>query len=1078
MKKLSTLLLGLALTASASAQTAFRVHTFPSVMQKAEVKTRPQAHKAPLNEDKQLGKLIYASTQDDYEKSPGVIKFYTGNAYETEKVCTIYEGTDEILRERTTLLGAAWYEDENGDGAYYGYSAINYDLGITYPQYFMKIDLETGEKTNIADFTSVKNGWQIVEDMKQNPIDHKLYAVRQANDGFYSEFGTVDPTNGEFTVLAEMDYWYPSIAYDADGVLYAVRPTMKSQGVDDQGQEVYEIVGSVLATLQYKDGRIDEVDKVSLAKDEQPYKLYYTNTIAVDQETGEIYGALMDCYSWNQTLYTINKETGELSYKGYCYNTMRGFYIPSYKTDSREAAAKVSNVSSEPGDKGQSITLKWTNPTKQVNGNDLTELAEVRIFLESPESLPYAVIPAEGKMGEEMTWTDEDPGEGVRTYFIVPCRKEGEKGYPESWSAWGGPDAPAAPSYVSAERKGTTVEVTWGAPETGSHGGWYNGEGVTYTVTRYPDEKVVATGIAETSYTDSDFPAVNHYTYTVVATNAVGSGEEATSNDVLAGPAHETPYTSVINSYEEGEAWTIIDNNNDGTRFWYSSYAPTGLMLYTNNPGDSDDYAVSPAIKLEGGKTYKVQMTININYPYDEEDHPTNLHDFDFVAGMGSTVDALTNVFYSEREFKNPFYGNLGSNHFTAKFTPETSGEWNVALHWLTKNVFDWITLEEFSIAEVFANDLAISEVEAPEFATANTGIPYYVTVVNEGSATSGNFTVQIVAKNGESETVVGESAENGGLAPGKSTRIYVGAIFTETGDQQAFARIVYDADEEPANNVSAPKGVTVDAEGTVPFSAVFNTDTDLTIDTQSPICTYQTNSTFQSIYYPSDLTATVEDDALTISRLALRYSSNEGGTFTGHHVKVYLNTTDKLRYYSTEWNSKTEVSEWVDFGELCFDGLVSSAEGENKLLTFNLDKEFSYDLSKNLVVTIVKEGEIPENPYPVIFHFYNNEAGGYGETLRSLFYRGKTEFNFDTNNVFGKLYLPILHVAAKEYLVGIDELTFDANSAPTGSIAVYNLSGQLVKAAEGKRVEELGLQSGLYIVRDNAGRAQKIQVK
>ena len=303
MKKFSTLLLGLALTASASAQTAFRVHTFPSVMQKAEVKTRPQAHKAPLNEDKQLGKLIYASTQDDYEKSPGVIKFYTGNAYETEKVCTIYEGTDEILRERTTLLGAAWYEDENGDGAYYGYSAINYDLGITYPQYFMKIDLETGEKTNIADFTSVKNGWQIVEDMKQNPIDHKLYAVRQANDGFYSEFGTVDPTNGEFTVLAEMDYWYPSIAYDADGVLYAVRPTMKSQGVDDQGQEVYEIVGSVLATLQYKDGRIDEVDKVSLAKDEQPYKLYFTNTIAVDQETGEIYGALMDYNNpWYQTL--------------------------------------------------------------------------------------------------------------------------------------------------------------------------------------------------------------------------------------------------------------------------------------------------------------------------------------------------------------------------------------------------------------------------------------------------------------------------------------------------------------------------------------------------------------------------------------------------------------------------------------------------------------------------------------------------------------------------------------------------------------------------------------------------------
>ena len=124
-----------------------------------------------------------------------------------------------------------------------------------------------------------------------------------------------------------------------------------------------------------------------------------------------------------------------------------------------------------------------------------------------------------------MTWTDDDPGEGVRTYFIVPCRKEGEKGYPESWSAWGGPDAPAAPMYVTAERKGSSVVVTWPAPEAGSHGGWYDGQGVTYTVTRYPDEKVVASGIAETTFTDTDLPAVNHYTYTVVPANAVGVGE-------------------------------------------------------------------------------------------------------------------------------------------------------------------------------------------------------------------------------------------------------------------------------------------------------------------------------------------------------------------------------------------------------------------------------------------------------------------------------------------------------------------------------------------------------------------------
>ena len=1084
MKKISTLLLGLALTASASAQ-SLKVHTFPSVMQKAEVKTRPQVRKAPLNEDKELGKLFYGATQDDASNEPGIIKFYSSDFYNSEKLCIIYDGTDNEMERRTTLLGGTWYEDEDGEGAYYGYSVINYDMGYTFPQYFMKIDLETGEKTIVADLTSLKSSWQIVDDMKQNPVDNKLYAMRQAADGLYSEFGTVNPATGDFTTLVQAEYWYPSIAYDADGKLYGVRPTLKSNGFDDEGYETFDIVGSVFAQLELQDGQLVEVEKVSLKSWGENFCMWYTNSIYVDQETGKIYGSLMDQNSWGQYLYTIDKESGELTYAGSSHSTVRGLYSPSYKTDSREAAAKVSNVSSVAGENGQSITLTWTNPTLQVNGETLTELAEVRIFCGSPSGIAYATLPAEGKMGEEMSWTDVNPEPGVNTYFIVPCRKEGELGYPESWNAWGGPDAPGAPSYVNAERSGNGVLVTWPAPEAGLHGGWYSADGVTYTIKRYPDEKVLATGLTETSYFDNAFDAINYYSYTVYATNTVGDSEESSSYPILAGPAHDVPYTSVINSSEEAEAWTIIDGNNDGTYFSYSSwYAPFGLMLYTNKPGSSDDYAVSPAIKLEGGKTYKVQMTVNINYPYDEENLPDNLHDFEFVAGQGTTVEDLTNVFYKVDQYKNPYYGNIASNHFSAQFTPETSGDWNIALHWLTSNVYDWITLESFSISEVFANDLAVEEVEAPEFATVNTVAPFYVTVVNEGSNNAGTYTVEVVEVNGDGEEVVGVSAANGGLTPGRSERVYIGATFTKAGNSKVYTRIVFDADEETSNNVSDFTTVTVEKEGTVPFYAEFNTGLDLTDDTQAPISSLNPHSTFQSIYYPSELSSPVEGDVLTITRLGLDYSSNEGATFSDYNVKVYLNTTDKQFYTSTNWYTKTDVSEWVDFGTLCFDGLVSTVDGQHKILAFDLNKEYVYDMSKNLVVTIVKEGEIPVNTYPVIFHAYNNgdALSGtdlYGTNLRSLFYHKKTAFNFDSTNVFGKLWLPILHVAAKEYLVGIDEVTFGGEeNALNGVVNVYNVSGQLVKCGEFNSIEQLGLQSGLYIVRDNNGNTKKIQVK
>lgn len=1096
MKNLSTLLLGLAFAATATAQSGFRVKTFPSVMQRAEVKAPSQAQKAPLNEDKQLGKLAYASTQDDYFSEPGIIKFYTGNTYESEKISIIYEGNDDLIRSRVTLLGAAWYENEEGEGAYYGYSVINYDMGFTYPQHFMKIDLETGEKTNIADLTDVKGGWQIVDDMKQNPVDHKLYAVRQAADGFYSEFGTVDPANGDFTILAQMDNWYPSIAYDADGVLYAVRPTMKSLGKDEEGYETYEVVGSMLVTLEYKDGRIDEVDKLRLTQNDQAYKMYYTNTIAFDQETGELYAALMDVNSWNQTFYTINRQTGELNSKGSCYGSMRGLYLPNYKTKSREVAAKVSNVSSTFGDKGQSITLKWTNPTKQLNGNDLTELAEVRIFLSSPDALPYAVIPAEGKMGEEMTWTDEDPGEGVRTYFIVPCRKEGEKGYPESWKAWAGADVPAAPQNVTATSKGTSILLEWTAPTTGSHEGWLNAEDITYKVLRYPDEKLVASGLKVCQYEDTELPSISNYYYKVTACTSVGEGDSSQSWAVTAGPALDLPYAVSIDSYEKAGAWSVIDNNGDGTYFSFSDYEPKGLRFYTNSPGESDDYAVSPAVKLEKGKKYRVDMTININYPYDEEDRPDHLHDFDFVAGMGNTAEALTHVFFSERAFKNLYYGNIASNNFVSYFTATETGEWNVALHWLTKNVFDWITLEKFAISEVFDNDLAITKYEVPAFATQGTPGDFYVEVTNVGSKRSGAYTVQVFREDGEEAVLMGEANVADEMNFGTTHRIYVPAVSTVTGVVNTFARLVYDADQNLRNNESETMAVTVDAEGTVPFNGLFHNGMENTIDTRVPISSYDIYSTFQVIYYPTDLNTEVKSNKLTLSRLGLSYDSNEGGTFSDYKVKVYLNSTDKKTYTCTDWDTRTDVSEWVSFGDCYFDGLVSTAEGAGNVLSFDLDKTFEYDMSKNLVVTIVKEEGQSDNQYPVLFnHFFADADGSYGSVVRSLFYGGKSQFNFDTNKVFGKHFLPILSVAAAEFADGINEVSFgssalnyDAQSGMlrgmgNGSVSIYNVSGQLVsqsRMADGQM--PLQLQSGLYIVKFNGANGEastlKLQVK
>ena len=146
--------------------------------------------------------------------------------------------------------------------------------------------------------------------------------------------------------------------------------------------------------------------------------------------------------------------------------------------------------------------------------------------------------------------------------------------------------------------------------------------------------------------------------------------------------------------------------------------------------------------------------------------------------------------------------------------------------------------------------------------------------------------------------------------------------------------------------------------------------------------------------------------------------------------------------------------------------------------------------------MTIVKEEGQSDNQYPVLFnHFFADADGSYGSVVRSLFYGGKSQFNFDTNKVFGKHFLPILSVAAAEFADGINEVSFgssalnyDAQSGMlrgmgNGSVSIYNVSGQLVsqsRMADGQM--PLQLQSGLYIVKFNGANGEastlKLQVK
>jgi hypothetical protein len=121
------------------------------------------------------------------------------------------------------------------------------------------------------------------------------------------------------------------------------------------------------------------------------------------------------------------------------------------------------------------------------------------------------------------------------------------------------PEAPAPPGSVSATASGSSAAVTWTAP------GVDGGAPVTgYTITSWPDNQTVTVGGSTSQATLTGLASAADDTFTVSATNAVGTGAAATysppnvvSGTVVAPDAASTPVA--------GNQVSIIVNDPNAT---------------------------------------------------------------------------------------------------------------------------------------------------------------------------------------------------------------------------------------------------------------------------------------------------------------------------------------------------------------------------------------------------------------------------------------------------------------------------------------------------------------------------------
>lgn len=516
------------------------------------------------------------------------------------------------------LLYGLKYRDEGGDLAGGPYNVIRFHNAAGTAKYDVSPEITGGKAAFYANgrFYMLSDGGSI----KLTSYDAKTWEKLGtdelfASDDFLRQVAAVDPTTGEayFLLWGEFDLE----TYHTMRPLYRLNLETKETTLvgkidnlfiqtmffDNEGQ---------LYGIPYNENKLFKLDKTSAAVEEVgdmnlPFNRFpYSESACVDPATGIVYWVVPNRANFESYIYTIDPKTAQVELVGDMPNDehLLGLYIPEVAA---AAPAAASGIDYKDG------KICFTVPTKTyTTGEDLTgELT--------------AVIDVDGKVlteavtaGQEVELAAEIE-DGLHAISICVKNEAGE-GAVRIMDFYSGVDTPMAVTNIEATANvDGAVTVKWNAPAGSVNGGSFDDAAVRYDVVRMPDQKVVATDLAETTVSDQLPEKHDHYTYVVVAKVSGLVSEEATSNEVIFGNIWVPNYTEQFNAVEDWTLFTVVDKNEDGASFQLME-SQNYVYLWGNgaydpefNPGGGngmDDYLITPAIRLEKETEYRFRFDI------------------------------------------------------------------------------------------------------------------------------------------------------------------------------------------------------------------------------------------------------------------------------------------------------------------------------------------------------------------------------------------------------------------------------------------------------------------------------------
>lgn len=1086
MKQVYLSLLLAGLTAAPALGQKTTVNAFPKPLApvaNAGMKA-PQFHLPSAIDDKKKGITMYAGQRLDQSKHRSWVKWQTGDSFNFTKIYEyIHHDKYNEDQQRGIYMGAY----DSSDDTYYAFFNMHYTYGDM-PMALAKVDMLTGDTTNVFQFADLaepdveQTAWyngRYKYAMAYDPVNEVMYALGadyengDPNLGYtvlYEVNLNATTLNDLFKKVKDMDGLYWDFCFDAQGNAWFAQKYAGSDGI---------VKGTNLVKMDGDFNRISEV-KMQSEWGEDINSIYFS-TMYFDNSTGDLY--YLPCSDYGSTsLYKVNPTTG-LSQSIAWFNQgnhFTGLYIPYLTADNGAAPARVSGLDAQADLNGaMKDTIKWVTPSKTWAGDDLANLQTVKIYRKNAgyatteltktadliaNSQLLATVPATEKE-TAMSWVDENPIDGINTYYVLAANDKGN-GVIDSIRCYMGIDVPGAVSNIMLEKNGTGVNISWTAPEKGANNGYIGTEGLSYKITRLPDNVVVAENVTDTKYTDNTLGEQQSYSYKIQAVNAKGAGAIATSDPIMAGSALKTPISLAFDTQTDADRWSTNKMNNSIYFYYGGGWSDDYKCMigYGTSNGTVEGTLISPPLYLEEGKTYRFTTDFQADYFDDAY--------FDLYVGVGTNSESQDGATIIAKREGEQYAEQYHREKYEDYFVAPASGTYYYTLRVKTVDKYNIFKLFGLKVDYVAENDMAATSIDGVLEAVAQQANECTVKVRNLGSKDQENYTVKLLMDNEGKMVEVGSGTGTELLKIGETADVKVSFNPPYDGVWDFYGVVVANGDEVRTNDTTAVKTVKVLEAGSQGWTNIVTTGHKEGLSSFGLFWNDSESEYSQSVYYPEEI-KTIKGGI--IKRIGWMYDGADNLTDRSNpvDVKIYLAHTDKKSFAGEGDLVLPSDRELVVEGQMVFE------PGKDHLISFSLDTPFEYNNEQNLAVICEKSGTTGYNMC-ALWHIYNDDwSTGYVE--RTL---------MNSGGYWSRPELPILFLGIYDptgvervQLVGADVayanglLAFDQ----VVNAEVYTVGGKLVSSFKGSSAR-LNLAKGMYVVRATAADGQvmvkKINVK